>query len=426
MERHTKIRFISKTIVIGFAIAVFYHYIMGTYLGKQYPLSSFLYYPGTKFSDFTGMVGFIKELNPYRSDVWSYGVYYPLGELFFFPFTHLKVVNIALLVFLGIFFTCWLFFIIKNFSQTNQLDNFRDTFVISLMSYPLLFTIDRANVELYTFLFLLGFAYFYSSLNKYQSLFALVCLSLAISMKPFPAIFLVLLASEKKWKNILYVFIFTALITIFSLLCFQGSILENIQGLRRNQAIFVENYAIGSSGWHYGVSLFGFIKVIAAFVLKVSNHLGIVSSSESDAQIFFNWVSQLLNAYSVLSIIMVGLVTLYIFTKEKIYWKKLALLVFLMNVIPPVSFDYRLLNLFIPLAFFINESKSSKFDFVYLLLFSLLLIPKNYFIIPAMTDRGLSVGVVINPLLILIFGFLIIKEGLSNIIQSKQSYDVSV
>jgi hypothetical protein len=65
---------------------------------------------------------------------------------------------------------------------------------------------------------------------------------------------------------------------------------------------------------------------------------------------------------------------------QKLFWKKLALLVFVMNVITPTSGDYRLLNLFIPLAFFINESKSSKFDLAYLLLFGLLLIPKNYFI----------------------------------------------
>jgi hypothetical protein len=295
------------------------------------------------------------------------------------------------------------------------------------MSYPFLFTIDRANAELYTFLFLCGFAYFYNSFNHYKSLFALICLSLAIAMKPFPAIFLVLLASEKKWKNILYVIIFAALITIFSLLCFQGSILENIQGLRRNQAMFVQDYVIGSGGWPYGVSLFGLIKVIAAFVLKISKDIGIISSSDI-VRTFFDWVSLLLRPYSVLSLIIVGLVSLYILTKEKIFWKKLALLVFVMNVIPPTSGDYRLLNLFIPLAFFINEPKSSKFDLAYLILFGLLLIPKNYFIIPAMTDMGLSIGVIINPLLMLIFGFLIIKEGLSKTTRDipKQSLDRSV
>jgi hypothetical protein len=293
------------------------------------------------------------------------------------------------------------------------------------MSYPFLFTIDRANAELYTFLFLCGFAYFYNSLNHYKSLFALICLSLAIAMKPFPAIFLVLLASEKKWKNILYVIIFAILITIFSMMCFQGGFLENIQGLRRNQAMFVKNYAIGSQGWPYGVSLFGLIKVITGFILKVCSHLGLASDTQ---QVFFDLVSLLLKPYSLLSLIIVGLVSLYILNKEKILWKKLALLVFVMAVIPPTSADYRLLNLFIPLAFFINESRSSKFDLAYLILFGLLLIPKNYFIIPAMTDMGLSIGVIINPLLMLIFGFLIIKEGLSKTTRDipKQSLDRSV
>jgi hypothetical protein len=290
MERNTKIKLLSTIIVIGFAIAVFYHYSMGAYLGNQFPVNTFLFTPNDKFNDFWNMVRFIKKLNPYRSDVYIFGVYYPFGELFFFPFTLFISRNLALLVFLGIFLLGWMFFMIKNFSQSNQLDNWRDIFAISLLSYPFLITIDRANVELYSFLFLCGFAFFYNSLNSYKSLFGLICLSLAIAMKPFPAIFLVLLASEKKWKNILYVIIFAVLITIFSIICFQGGFLENIQGLRRNQGLFVKNYVIRSGGWSYGVSLFGLIKVITLFVLKTSNHLGIISSSDMP-QVFFDWVS---------------------------------------------------------------------------------------------------------------------------------------
>ncbi|AKE65273.1 hypothetical protein MYAER_2933 [Microcystis aeruginosa NIES-2549] len=75
MERHTKIRFISTIIVIGFAIAVFYHYRMGAYLGNQHPLNTFLFTPNDKFNDFWNMVKFIKELNPYRSDVYIFGIY---------------------------------------------------------------------------------------------------------------------------------------------------------------------------------------------------------------------------------------------------------------------------------------------------------------------------------------------------------------
>jgi hypothetical protein len=131
----------SPIIVIGFAIAVFYHYSMGAYLDHRFPVNTFLFTPKDKFNDFWNMVKFIKELNPYRSDVYIFGIYYPLVELFFFPFTLFKSRDLALLVFLSIFLVCWLFFIIKNFSQTNRLDNFRDIFVISLMSYPFLFTI---------------------------------------------------------------------------------------------------------------------------------------------------------------------------------------------------------------------------------------------------------------------------------------------
>ncbi|WP_287726968.1 hypothetical protein [Microcystis sp. M061S2] len=52
MERTTKIKLISTIIVIGFAIAVFYHYSMGAYLGHRFPVNSFLLTPNDKFNDF--------------------------------------------------------------------------------------------------------------------------------------------------------------------------------------------------------------------------------------------------------------------------------------------------------------------------------------------------------------------------------------
>jgi hypothetical protein len=51
---------------------------------------------------------------------------------------------------------------------------------------------------------------------------------------------------------------------------------------------------------------------------------------------------------------------------------------------------------------------------MYVILFGLLLILKKYFIIPQMTAQGLSIIVILSPVLMLILGGLIIKEGLNN------------
>lgn len=42
-------------------------------------------------------------------------------------------------------------------------------------------------------------------------------------------------------------------------------------------------------------------------------------------------------------------------------------------------------DFYIHLAFFVNEEKQSKYDLVYVIIFGLLLILKNYFILPQMT-----------------------------------------
>jgi hypothetical protein len=50
--------------------------------------------------------------------------------------------------------------------------------------------------------------------------------------------------------------------------------------------MFVKHYAIGSGGWPYGVSLFGLLKVITAFVLKITKDIGIIPPSESTGKHF--------------------------------------------------------------------------------------------------------------------------------------------
>ncbi|MCJ7740436.1 hypothetical protein MUP32_03920 [Candidatus Microgenomates bacterium] len=104
--------------------------------------------------------------------------------------------------------------------------------------------------------------------------------------------------------------------------------------------------------------------------------------------------------------------------------KKIALLTFSMNLLPAVSGDYKLLYVFIPLFLFINFSKKSRWDLIYLVLFSLLLIPKNYdrFLFPNLLIYNFTnLGVVINPILMSFISLLIIAQGMSATIMNKRA-----
>ena len=80
-----------------------------------------------------------------------------------------------------------------------------------------------------------------------------------------------------------------------------------------------------------------------------------------------------------------------------------------MCLLPYASNNYKLIHFFIPLYLYINTDRKEKIDILYVILFSLLLIPKNFrFII----KYEFYSGVLIDPLIMLILISVIIINGL--------------
>jgi len=420
MQRTQKIKILSSIILIGFSISVLYSYVFGGYLHLNFPFNTFLMPADSPFTDFTNYIkcNSIQSFNPYINNEYFPNTkstcqigYLPFGALINCLFALFASKKLALLFFLTLFIVGWIFFVYKNFKLDNKLDNLNSFFTITFLSYPFLFAIDRGNLELYMFLLLSCFCFFCTSRKRNLSNLALLCLSLAIAIKPFPVLLMILLIDKKKWKEILVVIALVLLICILSLFCFKGGLLQNIQSLRSNQILILHattnppsglNYG-WNIGWGYGHSLFGALKVFLAYFLTTF-HIDNVKA----------WIDSLLRFNSILSFFIFIFVTWYTLTIEKVFWKKLFLLIFVMLVTSPISGDYRLLSLFIPLAFFVNEPQESKYDLLYVVLFGLMMIPKSYYIIPFMNQLaglGLSLGVVVNPLLLFAMAFMIIREG---------------
>ena len=114
----------------------------------------------------------------------------------------------------------------------------------------------------------------------------------------------------------------------------------------------------------------------------------------------------LITYYSIIALVVFGFVAIYIIYKEDVFWKRVALLTISTILLPQVSFDYKLIHLFIPLMLFINYSKSSKFDIPYAVMFGLLLIPKDYYII----TQDVSIAVLLNPLIMMMTACTIIYD----------------
>ena len=106
----------------------------------------------------------------------------------------------------------------------------------------------------------------------------------------------------------------------------------------------------------------------------------------------------------------------YVVFIEKIMWKRVALLVFSMLLLPQLSGDYKLIHIYLPMFLFILSIDSSRLDILYLGMFGLLMIPKDHAYLPNVYSEALnpdiSISVMINILLILLMATLIVYEGL--------------
>jgi len=274
------------------------------------------------------------------------------------------------------------------------------------MTYPVLFVINTANFEVFIFLFLCLFVYLYQ-----KEMFVLSCIPLAaaISMKVIPAVFLILFISNKKYKEISLTLFGIFFLSILPLAIFEGGgggLDVYWSNLMASQKMYSDLMIMGTAGNHYGHSLLNSLRILMG-----DN---------------FTSVESVVTPYFFLTLFIFSLIAVFIAFVEKIFWKKIALLVICMCLLPYTSTDYKLLHFFIPLFLFINakddgKNNSIQFDIYYIGIFSLLLIPKNYFYFHG--QPLYSVNNVLNTALMIILCSLIIvttyKSKRSNVGMSK-------
>lgn len=343
----------------------------------------------------------MKNLDPFHNI--TFGTHFPVSIIIEYLWT-LMDKKISFIIYLFIFITYYVYYNYKFiYSNSEKRQSIISLIIISFLSYPFIFAIDRGNIEIYLYLFLSLFFYFYYI--KKNEILSIVFLSIAIGMKLFPAVFLVILFKDKQYKQLFLTIVVTIVLSIGSLSLVSGALLDNIKLFISVLSNYSQLYIIGSPGHAAGLgfnnSLFGFIRLAGPNIYMLN---------------YYNNAEIVLRAYLIFSLFFFSLISLYILLKENVLWKQIALLVFCMNLLPYVSADYKLIHIYIPLLFFLISKENSSFDRLYAFLFGFLLIPKAYYIISKMiTDSGradINIGVILNPLLMISFCMLIIWEGL--------------
>lgn len=401
--QYQNLTIVATIIITGLALSVFYHYSMATFMHRGFPFSTFLFLPQDQFMDF---------FNSYRHiTLTGKGVYAPGHDMLNFiyyllPLFSFKTEGLSYLIYALIFTVylfCFNYFNIKKNKEVGTKDwsLFNYSFIFTFLTYPFLFAIDRGNCEMYIFITLsLSFFFYYQ--KKY--LISAILLGLAVHFKIYFAVFLLIYFTDKRFREIgIVIFLFFILPYIalfidnllFPAVQFSDSIFSFLKSASSSENWYNTLYVLGDGGAAYCSSLYGGLKGILYFI-----HPDMPPGSAP--------IQHLFRLYFPVSALCAGIITVYMLFFEREAWKKVTLVTLALILLPYVTGDYRLIMLLIPLWMFINSQEQAKNNVLYAILFGLLLIPKDYYIIRSF----ISISVIINPILIIIFMILLISEGI--------------
>jgi hypothetical protein len=393
MEKSEKVILLSSIVVVGFVIAVFFHYLLGFYLKLGIPFNSFLCNEirgvNLFFTDFNNLLYFNKDFAPYQNPSTIWVNYFPLAYILLYPFVLIKNFFISYLIYISFFLSFFIYMNIKMFKCDNigKIQNFKNIFILSAITYPFCALLISGNFDMFLFIVLALFIYSFKS-KKYLT--AAILLGISNAIKPFFLIFGFLFLFEKKWKEFFLTLILPVFLTVLGFMILKGNFFDQVHTFLINLMLYKKDFIENSDYILRGSSdLFLALRYILCTVNKVIS------------------CAVLIKAYSILSSI-VGVITLFFTFREKAFWKKITLMVLYVLTMSYVILDYKLIFLFIPLWLFINAKEKTKFDLIYTILFGLMLIPKKFLIIGFL--KIILFSKIFNPVIMLIFMGLIIFE----------------
>jgi len=368
-------------IVAGLVFSVLFHLAQAFVFNlNSYPYNTFLFDQAYRFTDFNTIYTATAGLDPFKAAV---SVYPPFTYLVMFPFTKLSM-NVALGLMLAGFTLFLLWYVYRTVSGIDPERGYMKTGVLALLSYPFLFTFDRANMEVFVFILSALFIYFYQKKEDWKSV---CCLAGAIAMKVYPGALLLVLLADRKYKKAFCTLLVGAALTLGSMLVLKGGVAASYAGLVHNLEGFRHHYFHNSLGVQHNLSLFGVMWLAYVFFL----HTSAVPET----------------GYFLAMVLLFIALALYLVFVEKELWRSVTLIVLYFLVAPQVSFDYKMVNLFVPIMLFFGRSSETRSSLFFASAFALLCIPKDYFLI--LDD--VSIAVIINPLLILLMMGVLVYQG---------------
>jgi hypothetical protein len=371
-------------VVVGFLIAVGVHYWLAYYLGRPYPESTFLFTPADRFvdgapgvgvhffGDFYGTWRHTLDADPYGAPSLFYrSNYFPFTHLLFEPATWLSY-PAATAVFLvgsglGILGAVW-----AALADRDGLRRALTAVVLTFMTYPVLIALDRGNIETALLLLLLAFLALYA---RGRPMAAAVPLAMAAAMKLTPLILVLLFVVRRQWRATALTVALTVLLTLAGLLFIPGNLADNadaaLEAIRGFTSAAEDD---PTAGVRYNTSVTGLFEV---------------ASRE------WSWAEGVRFLATPLSALLLVVSCAVALLPRLELWERVTLLVVAMILVPPVSYDYRLIHLLLPVLLMLRARTPVPVAAVVLL--ALVLVPKT---VPLLFDN-VGASTIVNPLLLL-------------------------
>lgn len=397
----------SRTIRLSFisflTVLLFTFFIEVIVTNGKEGMQVFFQDPYDTFMDFFKVQKSIANMSPVTE-----GIYPPLAYIILLPFTPFanysqltayaaRASQAGIMSFI-IFLMLWIFigaiFLKKILSENEKEKNI--IIFLLFFSAPMLFLLERGNINIAVLAFVAVFFAYYENKNNLLREIAIIALAVATGIKFYPALFGVLLFKKDTHPYFFRFAGYCILTVILPFLCFEGG-LNNIKTMIGN--IFF--YSKGFSEWPDYLALrsvMGFEAMFRSISIKLDG---------AHSQEWYIIVSRITTF-----VMLAGSVVGSFFVDRK--WKRVMLLTCPIVLFPAMSATYNAIFLFIPILLFLKEKERRLTDYLYLIMFVIVLSPAQY----GNWIEMVAKSTVISNISVIAVNFILSIEGLVGLIKA--------
>jgi hypothetical protein len=319
-------------------------------------------------ADYFNIAKYSVDLNPYHNTInglgekpllpLTYVIFYLLSR--FANYKHLdaftagfSTIGLATSAFIMFFISCWFFILLYDLRKGSTF-NKAMTVLTMMLSGIFIFTLERGNIVILSAFCSTVFIFYRHSENKIIKEIVFVNLAIAASLKGYPALLGILLLYEKKYYEALRLILYGLFLCFLPFLFLESGFADIKQ--------WMVNVQLNNTEYMFKTyPRFGYLYVLSNWDQLALHNLYI-------SRVTMNRICFIImHTISILAILFN--------CNEKVLWKKTALLVCIIILLPVNSGLYCGLYMFPVIVMFFNHQHQSFKNIIYVVLFVMFLNP---------------------------------------------------